>query len=121
MLLRAQLIIYLHWQCNGEYLSRFNALQQFAGGADSGDFVIKQEVIKSTSQLRNQFALTAVIRHQIYNGFGFRQDKCEFLELTKAFLLSQQQLQVVYPAEVKVEQPIQLPSHLKGLQMGADA
>lgn len=121
MLLRAQLIIYLHRQCNGEYLSRFDALQQFAGGADSGDFVIKQEVIKSTSQLRNQFALTAVIRHQIYNGFGFRQDKCEFLELTKAFLLSQQQLQVVYPAEVKVEQPIQLPSHLKGLQMGADA
>jgi len=71
MLLGAQLIIYFYRQCNGKHLGRFDALQQLAGGADTRYFVVEQEVIESTSQFRYQFAFTALIGHQIYNGFGF--------------------------------------------------
>lgn len=71
MLLGAQLIIYFYRQCDGKHLGRLDASQQLVGGADIRNFIIEQEVIESTSQFGYQFAFTALIGHQIYNGFGF--------------------------------------------------
>ena len=121
MLLGAQLLIYFYWQGDGEHLSCFNSLQQLVRGADARNFIVEQEVVKSTSQFRYQLAFAALIGHQIYNAFGFRQDERKFLKLAKALLLAQKQLQILVSTQIKAKQVIQLPSYLKRPQVRADA